>query len=73
MHKQILNPTSPSGQDYQRWEYKTFVLDAKKMNDPKYVQPLNELGDQGWELVSTSPGNTVVSQMVYIFKRPKRR
>jgi len=49
------------------------VLDAKKMNDPKYVQPLNELGDQGWELVSTSPGNTVVSQMVYMFKRPKRR
>jgi len=55
------------------WEYKSFVLDAKKMSDPKTMDPINELGAQGWELVNTMPGNTIVSQILYTFKRPRRR
>ncbi len=79
MRDQVLNSTVASMSSHigtnnpQQWEYKTVVLPAKKMNDPKYVEPLNEFGRQGWELVNTSGGNAVVSEMIYFFKRPLNR
>ncbi len=79
MRDQVLNSAAASISSHmgtsnsQQWEYKTVVLPAKKMNDPKYVEPLNEFGRQGWELVSTSGGNAVVSEMIYFFKRPLHR
>jgi len=63
--------TAPDS-DLVTWEYKSFVLDAKKMSDPRTMDPINELGAQGWELVNTMPGNTIVSQILYTFKRPRR-
>jgi len=43
------------------------------MDNPHYPDPLNELGDDGWEMVNALPGNTVVADVIYVFKRPKRR
>ncbi len=59
--------------DSPHWEYMIKVLPAKKMNDANYVDPLNGFGRDGWEMVSMTPYDTVVSQMVYAFKRPRRR
>ncbi len=76
MRNQAPNPaTGPFApyagtQDVQQWEYKTVVLKAKGMNDPKFNQPLNELGRQGWELVSTTPGNLGVGYICFFFKKP---
>ncbi len=68
-----MSAPAPYGTDLVTWEYKSFVLDAKKMNDPKTMDPINELGAQGWELVNTMPGNMGVSQILYTFKRPRHR
>jgi hypothetical protein len=68
-----MSAPAPYGVDLVTWEYKSFVLDAKKMSDPKTMDPINELGAQGWELVNTMPGNMGVSQILYTFKRPRRR
>jgi len=79
MHNQGSVPTSGSfarqsaAGDTQQWEYRTRVLPAKKMDNPHYPDPLNELGDDGWEMVNALPGNTVVADVIYVFKRPKRR
>ncbi len=59
--------------DSQYWEYMIKVLPAKKMNELNYVDPLNEFGRDGWEMVGMTPYDTVVSQMVYAFKRPRHR
>ncbi len=59
--------------DLVTWEYKSLVIEAKKMHDPRTMDPLNELGAQGWEMVNAMPGNTVVKDILYTFKRPRRR
>ncbi len=63
--------TAPDG-DLVTWEYKSLVIEAKKMHDPRTMDPLNELGAQGWEMVNAMPGNAVVKDILYTFKRPRR-
>ena len=60
-------------QDIQQWEYQTVVLKAKGMDDPRFNRPLNDLGREGWELVSTAPGNLGVGYICFFFKRPLPR
>lgn len=66
----------------EKWEYKIISPDVKgfvKMKiDPKTEQLLNELGNEGWELVSLAPlaGNAYgwgagTGNFVLIFKRQK--
>ena len=60
-----------------KFEYKTLFTDAKgtfggKVDKSEYQQELNELGSQGWELVSVVPtaqsyGST--RWVISIFKR----
>lgn len=55
-----------------KWEYKTVKLSFTA--SPEYMdKSFNELGEQGWELV-TSNAVTFASgvQTNYVFKRPKR-
>lgn len=61
-----------------RWEYKTTRLAATgfvggKLDFPAFEALLNELGRQGWELVSTFYTNAsggVTRDVVAVFKRP---
>jgi hypothetical protein len=49
------------------WEYKTFYWNR---GDP--TRSLNDLGQQGWELVAIRGyGDENQSQTLYVFKRPK--
>ncbi len=68
-----LAPTSTytGAASLQQWEYKTLVLEAKKMNDPRYVDPLDNLGTDGWELVSMTPYDLTSKYMAFAFKRPR--
>jgi hypothetical protein len=58
-----------------RWEYR--VLNKRSENyrlDPNYESQLDELGDDGWELVSITAINHKVGgteQIAMVFKRPK--
>ncbi len=47
------------------WEYASILSDG-----PASKPTLDELGAQGWELVSVLQGHTS-SQILYVFKRPK--
>jgi uncharacterized protein DUF4177 len=58
------------------WEYKAIVI----WHNPDVMQPsmkeLNDLGDDGWELVTTIPsevthGNSHQSRLTCYFKRPR--
>lgn len=59
------------------WEYKTLVLSvagfmAPKVNVPNVEAAMNELGRDGWELVSaldTNAGHGSSCHLVAIFKR----
>jgi len=76
MPDQLSNRTGAAAapdSDLVIWEYKSLVIEAKKMHDPRTMDPLNELGAQGWEMVNAMPGNTVVKDILYTFKRPRRR
>jgi len=68
-----LSPTSTytGAPSLQQWEYKTLVLEAKKMNDPRYVDPLDDLGLDGWELVSMTPYDLTSKYMAFAFKRAR--
>ena len=48
----------------QRWEYKILTIDFDN-NMEKTTRELNQLGEQGWELVANSG-------LTYFFKRPKK-
>ena len=65
-------PAVPNS-DLVTWEYKSLVIEGKKMHDPRTMDPLNELGAQGWEMVNAMPANAVVREILYTFKRPRRR
>jgi len=60
-----------------KWEYKTIKLATKgftggKFDETKLDKLLNELGSQGWELVSafdTNQGYGETRDVVVIFKR----
>jgi len=53
----------------EQWEYKIIVKKVDGVDAPAYADPLNQLGVQGWELVSVTPGNAMVKHYVYFFKR----
>jgi len=68
-----------------KWEYLTISLEAKgvwtkNLNEEKTLEKLNELGKDGWELVSVTPisrtGVWTQREATYafsfIFKRPKK-
>jgi len=48
-----------------QWEYASLRNDG-----PASRETLNELGDDGWELVSVLQGKDT-GQFLYVFKRPK--
>ena len=48
-----------------RWEYASILSEGPATRDT-----LNELGDQGWELVSFLQGKDS-GQILYVFKRAK--
>ena len=57
-----------------RWEYRIINIRSENYRlDPNYDTQLNELGEDGWELVSTF--DTVAlgytKSIVTVFKRPK--
>lgn len=49
----------------QQWEYASILNDGPASRDT-----LNELGAEGWELVSIIQGAQTL-QLLYVFKRPK--
>ncbi len=75
MHDQRPDPRGASALPYagatdtEQWEYKIVVKDAKDMGTPPYMESLNSLGIEGWELVSVTPGNAMVKHFVYFFKK----
>ena len=48
-----------------RWEYASIMSEGPATRDV-----LNDLGDQGWELISFLQGKDT-GQILYVFKRPK--
>jgi len=66
-----------------KWEYKTVSIEAKgvwnkNINEESSIEQLNELGEEGWELVSAVPvertgsftQKTATYAFVFILKRP---
>lgn len=65
-----------------RWEYKVFKLAATgfwvggKLDEARFQEMLNELGREGWELVSafdTNQGHGTTRDVVSVLKRPLPR
>lgn len=61
----------------QKWEYKTIDItqmeDLSKI-DPNPTEQLNDLGEEGWELISTIEGGIrkeTTPTTTLILKRPK--
>ncbi len=62
-----------------KWEYKVIKLATTgfaggKLNEAQLEAFMNELGSQGWELVSTFDTNQAYGEtrdVVVIFKRPR--
>lgn len=62
-----------------RFEYKTIFTDAKgflggKIDQGSMDRQLNQMGDQGWELISTFASNSGYGStrwIVSVFKRKK--
>jgi hypothetical protein len=65
----------------QKWEYRTFKMDTEGflggiLDTEAFDSALNELGSDGWELVTaftTSRGNGASREAVAIFKRPQNK
>jgi hypothetical protein len=68
-----------------KWEYLTISIEAKgiwnkKFNEKASVEKLNELGAEGWELVSVTPiertgtwsHQVATYAFAFIFKRPQQ-
>ena len=62
-----------------RWEYKTIKIAATgfaggKLDENAFTAHLNELGDQGWELVNAFDTNMnagATRDVIAVFKRPR--
>ena len=61
-----------------KWEYKTIKLSTTgfiggKLDETKLDDHMNQLGEQGWELVSafSTMGNSSTRDVVAVFKRQK--
>ena len=63
----------------KKFEYETLKIDAKgfwggKIDDDNFKQKLNEMGQNGWELVGMTASNLAYGQTRWIictFKREK--
>lgn len=59
----------------QRWEYKIINIRSERYRlDPDAASELNELGDQGWELISITSVNFksgATDNIAMVFKRPQ--
>lgn len=61
-----------------KWEYKTLKVGTSgflggKLDEDKFDKSLNDLGKQGWELVTafdTNLGHGATRDVVAVFKRP---
>ena len=69
-----------------KWEYISININtggiyAKNLNEKKTIEKLNELGNDGWELVDVIPitsagffsNKTQTNAFVFILKRPTTR
>lgn len=61
----------------KRFEYKTITEDAKglfggKVNTEEYDRKINELGMQGWELISVISSNESYGSTRYVLSTFKR-
>lgn len=63
------------------WEYKTVSFNTKgswariEFNEMQFTRMLNEQGQDGWELVSTTSLHEVqgrTAELIVVFKRPAR-
>jgi hypothetical protein len=54
----------------QKWEYK--ILPVLKVVPKDFYQTLAKLGEEGWELVATTPGEIMsgADGLFFYFKRP---
>lgn len=57
-----------------KWQYRTVVLRVRGMLRPHITQreldlALNKMGEEGWELVTTTVPTAGATRMVLIFKR----
>ena len=63
----------------EKWEYTSFKVETKGfaggiLDIENYNSKLNELGEQGWELVScisTNAGYGATREIISVFKRRK--
>ena len=61
-----------------RWEYNTLKMATigfigGKLDEETFTDHLNDLGDQGWELVAafdTNQGGGQTRDVIVVFKRP---
>ncbi len=61
-----------------RWEYNTLKMATTgfiggKLDEETFTDHLNDLGDQGWELVAafdTNQGGGQTRDVIVVFKRP---
>ena len=71
-------PTTRLGQPYQQWEYHVISLDTRgffgaNVDMQTLYTRLNELGREGWEVVSSSPvtaGQGYAQEILFVLKRP---
>ncbi|MBC8074790.1 MAG: DUF4177 domain-containing protein [Chloroflexales bacterium] len=75
-------PTTPLSNADQQWEYRVLHVDVDgwifgPTIDPQALNDqLNVYGDDGWELVhviDVSRGQGRTSDLIVLFKRPRRR
>lgn len=62
----------------EKFEYKTVVIEAEgfwggKINKTEFKNELNELGSQGWELVSVVPSAQAYGKTKWFMSVFKRR
>jgi hypothetical protein len=60
--------------EMNRWEYKIINIRSENYRlDPNYVSQLNDLGEEGWELVGLTSVNFksgATDNIALVFKRP---
>jgi hypothetical protein len=67
-------PGREDGMEQARWEYRIINIRSENYRlDPAYEDELNELGEEGWELVSITAINFktgATDHIGMVFKRP---
>lgn len=52
-----------------KWEYRLEVVELSNLDAD--VEQLNQLGDEGWDLVTLLPRNPKLTDLLAVYKRPK--